>query len=60
MAPEKFPTMSDFYDLLEEEFDLYDPKRKTSFPRKQFKKCAWGFTPCARARSPSILMGIPY
>ena len=59
VAPDKFPTMSDFYDLLEEEFDLYDPKRKNLFPRKLSRRCAWGSTPCARGRSPSISTGIP-
>ena len=59
VAPEKFPTMSDFYDLLEEEFDLYDPKRKNLFSEETIQEVCLGSTPCARARKASISTGIP-
>ena len=36
VAPEKFPTMSDFYDLLEEEYDLYDAKKKNPLFRGNY------------------------
>ena len=39
---DKFPTMSDFYDLLEEEFDLYDPKRKNLFSEETIKEVCLG------------------
>ena len=42
VAPEKFPTMSDFYDLLEEEFDLYDPKRKNLFSEETIQEVCLG------------------
>ena len=42
VAPEKFPTMSDFYDLLEEEFDLYDPKRKNLFSEETIQDVCLG------------------
>ena len=34
-------------------------RRKTSFPRKLSRRCAWGSTPCARARKASISTDIP-
>lgn len=42
VASEKFPTMSDFYDLLEEEFDLYDPKRKNLFSEETIQEVCLG------------------
>ncbi len=42
VVPEKFPTMSDFYDLLEEEFDLYDPKRKNLFSEETIQEVCLG------------------
>lgn len=42
VAPDKFPTMSDFYDLLEEEFDLYDPKRKNLFSEETIQEVCLG------------------
>ena len=39
---DKFPTMSDFYDLLEEEFDLYDPKRKNLFSEETIQEVCLG------------------
>ncbi len=42
VAPEKFPTMSDFYDLLEDEFDLYDPKRKNLFSEETIQEVCLG------------------
>ena len=42
VPPEKFPTMSDFYDLLEEEFDLYDPKRKNLFSEETIQEVCLG------------------
>ena len=42
VSPEKFPTMSDFYDLLEEEFDLYDPKRKNLFSEETIQEVCLG------------------
>ena len=39
---DKFPTMSDFYDLLEEEFDLYDPKRKNLFTEETIQDVCLG------------------
>ena len=42
VAAEKFPTMSDFYDLLEEEFDLYDPKRKNLFTEETIQDVCLG------------------
>ena len=42
VAPEKFPTMSDFYDLLQEEFDLYDPKRKNLFSEETIQEVCLG------------------
>ena len=34
--------MSDFYDLLEEEFDLYDPKRKNLFSEEIIQEVCLG------------------
>lgn len=42
VAADKFPTMSDFYDLLEEEFDLYDPKRKNLFTEETIQDVCLG------------------
>ncbi len=42
VVPEKFPTMSDFYDLLEQEFDLYDPKRKNLFSEETIQEVCLG------------------
>ena len=42
VAADKFPTMSDFYDLLEEEFDLYDPKRKNLFTEETIQEVCLG------------------
>lgn len=42
VAAEKFPTMSDFYDLLDEEFDLYDPKRKNLFTEETIQDVCLG------------------
>lgn len=42
VAANKFPTMSDFYDLLEEEFDLYDPKRKNLFTEETIQEVCLG------------------
>lgn len=42
VAVDKFPTMSDFYDLLEEEFDLYDPKRKNLFSEETIQEVCLG------------------
>ena len=42
VAADKFPTMSDFYDLLEEEFDLYDPKRKNLFSEETIQEVCLG------------------
>ena len=39
---DKFPIMSDFYDLLEEEFDLYDPKRKNLFTEETIQDVCLG------------------
>lgn len=39
---DKFPTMSDFYDLLEEEFDLYDPRRKNLFTEETIQDVCLG------------------
>ena len=42
VAPEKFPTMSDFYDLLEEEYDLYDAKKKNLFSEETIQEVCLG------------------
>lgn len=42
VPPEKFPTMSDFYDLLEEEYDLYDVKKKNLFSEKTIQEVCLG------------------
>ena len=42
VAPDKFPTMSDFYDLLEEEFDLYDGKKKNLFSEETIQEVCLG------------------
>lgn len=42
MEADQFPTMSDFYDLLEEEFDLYDPKRKNLFSEETIQEVCLG------------------
>ena len=42
VAADKFPTMSDFYDLLEKEFDLYDPKRKNLFTEETIQDVCLG------------------
>ncbi len=42
VAADKFPTMSDFYDLLEEEFDLYDPKHKNLFTEETIQDVCLG------------------
>ena len=42
VAADKFPTMSDFYGLLEEEFDLYDPKRKNLFSEETIQEVCLG------------------
>jgi type IV secretory pathway VirB4 component len=38
VAADKFPTMSDFYDLLEEEYDLYDAKKKNLFSEETIQE----------------------
>lgn len=42
VSPEKFPTMSDFYDLLEEEYDLYDGKKKNLFSEETIQEVCLG------------------
>ena len=42
VAPDKFPTMSDFYDLLEEEYDLYDAKKKNLFSEEIIQEVCLG------------------
>ena len=42
VAPDKFPTMSDFYDLLEEEYDLYDAKKKNLFSEETIQEVCLG------------------
>ena len=42
VPPEKFPTMSDFYDLLEEEYDLYDAKKKNLFSEETIQEVCLG------------------
>lgn len=42
VAPDKFPTMSDFYDLLEEEYDLYDVKKKNLFSEETIQEVCLG------------------
>ena len=59
VAPDKFPTMSDFYDLLEEEFDLYDPKRKNLFSEETIQEVCLGLHSMCKARRASISTDIP-
>ena len=42
VAADKFPTMSDFYDLLEEEYDLYDAKKKNLFSEETIQEVCLG------------------
>ena len=36
LPTERYPTMSDFYDLLEDEYNLYDQKKKNLFTEETF------------------------
>ena len=36
LPAERYPTMSDFYDLLEDEYNLYDQKKKNLFTEETF------------------------
>ncbi len=38
LPPERFPTMSDFYDLLEDEYNLYDQKKKNLFTEETLQE----------------------
>ena len=38
LPPDRFPTMSDFYDLLEDEYNLYDQKKKNLFTEETLQE----------------------
>ena len=60
VAPDKFPTMSDFYDLLEEEFDLYDPKRKKPLFEETIQEVCLGPPLYVQGRGKQVFQnGIP-
>lgn len=42
VTADKFPTMSDFYDLLKEEYDLYDVKKKNLFSEETIQEVCLG------------------
>lgn len=42
LTPADYPTMSDFYDLLEEEYLLYDDKRKNLFTEETIQEVCLG------------------